>query len=253
MTADAVIQLEKVWRKYDRSQKRPRSLKEAVLRLASGDRFTREEFWANREISFTIREGEIVGFCGSNGSGKSTLLRILARIDPLTYGRVTVRGKIAALLEVTAGFHPMLTGRENIGLNGAIMGLSEKEIASKVDSIIEFARLGDFIDSPVHTYSAGMYMRLGFAIASHVEADILLIDEVLAVGDAVFQKRCADWLERMRQARKTILIVSHDLYSLYHLCSRVIWLDQGRLVLDGDPAYVLSQYNPEFVPPEQEH
>jgi ABC-type polysaccharide/polyol phosphate transport system ATPase subunit len=248
LAPDEVIRLDKVWRKYLRWSKRPSSVKELVVRLARRDVFSAQEFWATRDVTLSINRGEVVGFCGSNGSGKSTLLRLVARIDPLTYGRIGVRGRIAALLEVTAGFHPLLSGRENIALNGAIMGLTEREIADKMDSIVAFADLRDFIDSPVHTYSAGMYMRLGFAIASHVEADILLIDEVLAVGDAVFQKKCAAWIDEMRQARKTILIVSHDLHSLERLCGRVVWLDQGRVMMDGEPAKVLREYSPDFVP-----
>jgi ABC-type polysaccharide/polyol phosphate transport system ATPase subunit len=167
----------------------------------------------------------------------------------MTYGRITVGGKLATLLDLGTGFLPELTGRENIVLNGAIMGLSDAEVACKMESIIDFADLGAFIDSPVRTYSSGMYMRLGFAIAIHVDADILLIDEILAVGDAEFQKKCEARLQQMQHNGTALLIVSHSLSMLATLCNRVIWLDSGRVMAEGHPAEVLQQYCPSAVFP----
>lgn len=245
--ADAVLRLEDVWRRYRRWQRRPASLKEAVVRALKRDSWTYEDFWALRGISFEMRRGETLGFCGANGSGKSTLLKVIANILPMTYGRITVKGKMATLLELGTGFLPDLTGRENIALNGAIMGLTDRDVARKLDSIIDFADLGDFIDSPVRTYSAGMFMRLGFAIAVHVDADIVLIDEILAVGDAEFQDKCAARLQAMQKAGTALLIVSHSLSLLENLCSRVIWLDHGRVAAEGRPADVVQQYHPAAV------
>lgn len=244
---DEMLKLEGVWRRYRRWQRRPASLKEAFVRLWQRDGLAYEDFWALQDVSLTVRRGEVVGFCGANGSGKSTLLKVIARIVSATYGRITVRGSMATLLDLGAGFLPELSGRENIALNGALMGMSDIAIARKTPSIIEFADLGAFIDSPVKTYSTGMYMRLGFAIASHVEADILLLDEILAVGDAEFQKKCVAWLRTLCHSGTTVLIVSHALPTLYEMCDRVIWLDRGRMMADGDAGEVLRQYCPGVV------
>ena len=246
---DEILQLENVWRRYRRWQRRPASLKETFVRFFQRDGLVYEDFWALQGVSCTIHRGETVGFCGANGSGKSTLLKVVARILPMTHGRITVRGKIATLLDLGTGFLPELTGRENITLNGAIMGLSDAEVARHMESIIDFADLGTFIDSPVKTYSAGMYMRLGFAISIHVDADILLIDEILAVGDAEFQKKCEARLQQMQQSGAALLIVSHSLSMLATLCDRVIWLDQGRMMAEGHPTDVLQQYCPGAVLP----
>jgi ABC-type polysaccharide/polyol phosphate transport system ATPase subunit len=244
-----ILRLEGVWRRYRRWQRRPVSLKEAFVQFFQRDGLVYEDFWALQEVSFAVQRGDIVGFCGANGSGKSTLLKLVAHILPLTHGRITVRGKVTALLELGTGFLPELTGRENIVLNGAIMGLSDADIARHMESIIDFADLGTFIDSPVRTYSSGMYMRLGFAIAIHVDADILLLDEILAVGDAEFQQKCLPQLLQMQQNGTTLLIVSHSLSTLSALCNRVIWLDQGRIMAEGHPAEVLQQYCPSVVLP----
>ena len=245
-----ILKVEDVWRRYRRWHRQPGSLKEAVVRLLKGDGPTYDEFWALQGISFSMRPGESIGFCGANGSGKSTLLKVVANILPMTYGRITVRGKVATLLELGTGFLPELTGRENIVLNGAIMGLNGNDIARKMDSIIDFADVGRFIDAPVRTYSAGMYMRLGFAIAIHVDADILLIDEILAVGDAEFQEKCTARLKAMQRARTAgLLIVSHSLSLLETLCDRVMWLNHGRVVAEGDPSDVVQQYHPGAVSP----
>ena len=240
--SDEALRLENVGRRFRRWDRRPTTLKEAIVRRLRRDRPSFEEFWALEEISLTARRGEVLGFCGANGAGKSTLLKLIARILPATCGRITVRGRIAALLELGTGFLPELSGRENILLNGAILGLGDAEMRRKLDSIVEFAGLGPFIDSPVRTYSAGMYARLGFAIASHVEADILLIDEVLAVGDAAFQKKCHAWLESLTAGDTTVLLVSHSLSTLEALCDRMIWLDRGRVAAAGDPVAVVGRY-----------
>ena len=246
---DEIIRLESVWRLYRRWKRPSVSIKEMFVRLFERGSLAYEDFWALDDVSFSVRRGEVVGFCGSNGSGKSTLLKTISRIVQPSHGRVTVRGKVATLLEVATGFHPELSGRENIVLNGMLMGFRESEIRAKSDSIIEFAELGEFIDTPVRSYSAGMYMRLGFAIASHVSADILLIDEVLAVGDATFQKKCGTWFNKMRDSGMTVLIVSHDLPTLAAVCDRVFWLQQGKVRLQGDPVSVVRTYNPEVVLP----
>ena len=251
-SADAILTLENVWRRYRRWQRRPSSLKETFVRFFQRHGLVYEDFWALQGVSCTLHRGETIGFCGANGSGKSTLLKVVAHILPMTHGRITVRGKIATLLDLGTGFLPELTGRENIALNGALMGLSDAEVARHMESIIDFADLGTFIDSPVKTYSAGMYMRLGFAIAIHVDADILLIDEVLAVGDAEFQKKCEARLQQMQHNGTALLIVSHSLLTLATLCDRVIWLDQGQVMAAGDPLQVMQCYSPSFVLPRPE-
>jgi len=237
-----ILRLDRVWKRQRRWRRRPLSVKEALIRALQGQRSEYQDFWALREVSLAVQRGEHLGFCGANGAGKSTLLRIVAGIVPPTHGRVTVGGRVAAMLELGAGFLGDLTGRENIALNGAILGLTEADVRRKLDAIVEFADLGDFIDSPVRTYSTGMYMRLGFAIASHVEADIVLIDELLAVGDAEFRRRCAEWLEQRRGSATTVLIVSHELGALGRLCDRVVWLDRGAVRLDGAPVDVVTRY-----------
>jgi ABC-2 type transport system ATP-binding protein len=247
--SNEILRLEDVWRRYRRWERRPASLKEAFVRFLRRDSWAYEDFWALQGISLAVQRGEVVGVCGANGSGKSTLLKVAARILPMTHGRITVRGRIATLLDLGTGFLPELTGRENIALNGALLGLSDAEVAGKIASIIDFADLGPFIDSPVKTYSSGMYMRLGFAIAVHVDADLLLIDEILAVGDEAFQQKCNIRLQQMQQSGTAMLIVSHALSMLSTLCNRVIWLDQGRVMAAGHPIEVLQQYSPTAVLP----
>ena len=237
-----ILRLDDVWKRHRRWKRGPQSLKETLIKTLRGVRPEYEDFWAVQKCSLSVKRGEAVGFCGSNGAGKSTLLRVIAGILPPTQGQVTVRGRLATLLELGAGFLPDLTGRENIELNGAILGLTDAEMATKMTSIVAFADLGDFIDSPVSTYSTGMYMRLGFAIASHVDADILVLDEVLAVGDAGFQHKCAGWLEGLRQRGVTVLLVSHDLMTLVALCDRVVWMDHGQVRQVGHPAEVVEAY-----------
>lgn len=248
-SVNEILTLENVWRRYRRWQRRPGTLKETFVRFFQRDGLVYEDFWALQGISMTVRRGETVGVCGANGSGKSTLLKVVARVLPMTHGRITVRGKLATLLDLGTGFLPELTGRENIILNGAIMGLSKAEITRHLEAIIDFADLGTFIDSPVKTYSAGMYMRLGFAIAIHVDAELLIIDEILAVGDAAFQRKCEERLQQLQKDGTALLIVSHTLGLLETLCDRVLWLDHGRVMAEGVPADVLPLYCPRVALP----
>ena len=205
-----------------------------------------ESIWALQDVSFQIKEGEVVGIIGRNGAGKSTLLKVLSRITYATSGKVTVRGRLAALLEVGTGFHGELTGRENIFLNGSILGMPKKEIAAKLDTIAAFAGVEKFIDTPVKRYSSGMFLRLGFAVAAHLEPDVLVVDEVLAVGDVGFQKKCLDAMDELRSGGRTVLFVSHNMSAVENLCSRVIWIDNGQVRQDGDPKEVIEAYMATF-------
>src|SRR5918911_1420816 len=212
------------------------TLREAVterLRSSLGRRRTESEdtFWALKGVTFEIKPGEVVGIIGRNGAGKSTLLKILSRITEPTEGRVEVYGRVGSLLEVGTGFHQELTGRENIYLNGSILGMSRKEIEAKFDQIVAFSEIGKFLDTPVKRYSSGMYVRLAFAVAAHLEPDILVVDEVLAVGDAEFQKKCLGKIGEVARAGRTVLFVSHQLSAVKQLCERAILLDRGKLVL----------------------
>ncbi|HPK54680.1 MAG TPA: ABC transporter ATP-binding protein, partial [Smithellaceae bacterium] len=190
---------------------------------------TLEEVWALKDVSFEVRQGEAVGIIGRNGAGKSTLLKILSRITEPTTGRVTIRGRVASLLEVGTGFHPELTGRENIYLNGTILGMTRSEIKSKFDEIVSFAEIERYLDTPVKRYSSGMYVRLAFAVAAHLEPEILLIDEVLAVGDAVFQKKCLGKMNAVAKEGRTVLFVSHNMSAVMGLCESAVMLDSGSL------------------------
>jgi lipopolysaccharide transport system ATP-binding protein len=193
-----------------------------------------EDFWALKNVSFEVKQGDVVGFIGRNGAGKSTLLKILSRITEPTEGRITIRGRVASLLEVGTGFHPELTGRENVYLNGAILGMSRAEIKAKFDEIVAFAEVEKFLDTPVKRYSSGMYVRLAFAVAAHLEPEILIVDEVLAVGDAEFQKKCLGKMHDVATGGRTVLFVSHNMQAVRNLCQRVILLNRGQLVLHGD-------------------
>ena len=223
---------------------RSRSFREAVVSLSPFRSETRrvEEFWALRDVSFQIDAGETVGFIGPNGAGKSSLLKLIARVFEPTSGHISVQGRVAALLELGTGFHPELSGRENIFLSGAIIGLTRPEIEKSVDSIVKFAGLGHFIDAPVKHYSSGMYVRLGFAVAIHTQPDILLIDEVLSVGDQQFQSRCMDKIAEMQTDGVTIILVSHDLGAVRRMCQRCIWLEDGQVLADGDTETTLNSY-----------
>jgi lipopolysaccharide transport system ATP-binding protein len=203
---------------------------------------TLEEVWALKDVSFEIRRGEAVGIIGRNGAGKSTLLKILSRITEPSAGRVTIQGRVASLLEVGTGFHPELTGRENIYLNGAILGMARAEIKRKFDEIVAFAEVEKFLDTPVKRYSSGMYVRLAFAVAAHMEPEILVVDEVLAVGDAQFQKKCLGKMGDVAHEGRTVLFVSHNMVAVQTLCQRAFWLDAGRLKAEGGVSQIVTTY-----------
>lgn len=202
----------------------------------------RDEFWALKDVSFDIKQGDRVGIIGRNGAGKSTLLKVLSRITEPTSGSVAIQGRVASLLEVGTGFHPELTGRENIYLNGAILGMSKAEIAKKFDEIVAFAEVERFLDTPVKRYSSGMYVRLAFAVAAHLEPDILIVDEVLAVGDAQFQKKCLGQMEKAGKDGRTVLFVSHNMAMISNLCQRGIVLEGGKLLFDGAVSDAVVKY-----------
>jgi lipopolysaccharide transport system ATP-binding protein len=204
------------------------------------------EFWALQDVSFEIARGEVVGIIGNNGAGKSTLLKIFSRITEPTYGYGEVYGRLGSLLEVGTGFHHELTGRENIYLNGAILGMKRSEINFRFDEIVEFAEIGRFLDTAVKYYSSGMYLRLAFAVAAHLDPDILLVDEVLAVGDAAFQRKCLGKMGSVAKSGRTVLFVSHNLPAVEAMCQRAIWLHQGRIMEDGESGHVISKYLKEF-------
>ncbi|RME54349.1 MAG: ABC transporter ATP-binding protein [Caldilineae bacterium] len=203
---------------------------------------TKEQFWALRDVSFSVQEGETVGLVGANGSGKSTALKLIARILEPTQGAIRVDGRVSALLELGAGFHPDLTGRENVFLSGSLMGLSRQDMLRAFDEIVEFSEMEQFIDMPVKHYSSGMFMRLAFAVAVHVDPEILLVDEVLAVGDASFQRKCMEHIGQLKRAGVTIIMVSHDLETMARLCERIVWLEKGRVVEVGQGRQVVNNY-----------
>jgi ABC-type polysaccharide/polyol phosphate transport system ATPase subunit len=220
--------------------------------LASSSRFDnkklfltarrRQAFWALRDVSFDVRRGEALGIVGPNGSGKTTLVKLLSRITAPSEGTISVSGRLSALIELGAGFHPDLTGRENIFLNGSILGMTYREIARKVSNIVEFSEINDFINIPVKKYSSGMFLRLAFSIAVHLDADIVLFDEVLAVGDVAFQARCFERVEKRRKAGKTVVLVSHDFAAIERICDRALLLCSGEVVMIGEPHTVIEKY-----------
>ncbi len=221
------------WHNITRSRQRLSELDRA------GDQ---REFWALKDVSFEMPPGQILGIVGRNGSGKSTLLKILSRVTEPTEGRAIIRGKTSSLLEVGTGFHPDLTGRENIFLNGAIIGMRRQEIARQFNDIVAFAELERFIDTPVKRYSSGMYVRLAFAIAAHTNPDVLIIDEALAVGDTNFKRKCLQKSKRVAEDGKTVIFVSHDMEIVRQLCDRVLWLSHGVIKAEGRPAEIVSRY-----------
>jgi lipopolysaccharide transport system ATP-binding protein len=254
MPADSIIKVENVSKRYvighphlneTLRDRITRGFRSAIGRLAPKrpKETTHEEFWALKDVSFEVTRGQVLGIVGRNGAGKSTLLKILSRITEPTGGRIEMRGRVASLLEVGTGFHPELTGRENIFLNGAILGMNRPEIVRKFDEIVAFSEIERFLDTPVKHYSSGMYVRLAFAVAAHLEPDILLIDEVLAVGDASFQKKCLSRMEAASQQARTVLFISHNLGAIRQLCPRSILIDHGRIVQDGPTPDVLRRYN----------
>jgi len=233
------ITVEDVSKRFRLYKERNQSLKAALMR---GKRASYEEFWALRDVSFDIPTGSTFGLIGENGSGKSTLLKCIARILQPDTGRVTVNGSMAALLELGSGFHPELSGRENVYLNGSILGMKKPEIDRKFDAIVDFAGIEPFIDQPVKNYSSGMYVRLGFSVAINIDPDILLVDEVLAVGDAMFQEKCMEKFAEFRRAGKTVVIVSHAMGSMRTLCDNVAWLRHGELIEVGPSNDVVDTY-----------
>jgi lipopolysaccharide transport system ATP-binding protein len=271
MSGDSIISVERVSKRYlighqlvdttlrDRFS---RGLRSATGWLRPGNRsVTRstEEFWALRDVSFEVPRGQVLGIVGRNGAGKSTLLKILSRITDPTSGKIRMRGRVASLLEVGTGFHPELTGRENVFLNGAILGMSRAEIFRKFDEIVAFSEVERFLDTPVKHYSSGMYVRLAFAIAAHLEPDILIVDEVLAVGDAQFQKKCLNKVgEVTRDGDRTVLFVSHNSAALQSICNQGIWLSQGQLTFQGPINECLAAYlrtgsqSADFPPPAKD-
>lgn len=236
------IEFDNVVRRFRVIRERPDTLRETFAKLLRRRPGNYYQFEALKGVSFRIEEGEAVGIIGRNGSGKSTILKTIAGVYQPSSGRVAVRGKVAALIELAAGFHAELTGRENIVLNGLLLGLTRREIAERESAIIDFAEIGDFIDSPVKQYSSGMFMRLGFAVAVQVNPDILLMDEILAVGDAAFQQKCFDWIDEFRLRGKTTVMVAHAMGAIQAHCQRVLLIDSGRLVADGFPDEVIPVY-----------
>ncbi len=239
--SEPVIRLENVSVRYRVPRERIPTFKEYAIRWLRR-RIGYEEFWALRGVSLEVRCGEAFGIIGPNGAGKSTLLKVVARVLRPTMGRVRVRGRVAPLLELGAGFDTELTGRENVFLNGAILGYTRADIAARFDRIVDFAGVRDFIDAPLRTYSSGMIVRLGFAVATDVQPEILIVDEVLAVGDAEFQKKCAERIEDFRRNGTTILMVSHNLGAVQTLCERAMWLNRGEVQALGPAADVVQQY-----------
>jgi len=238
----AAISFDDVSKRFVLRHERAYTVLESVIGLVKPARRRTEEFWALRDVSFEIVAGETFGIIGPNGAGKSTVLKLMARILEPTSGEVTVRGRISPLLELGAGFHPELTGRENVYLNAALFGVSQAEAQERYDQIVEFSELRDFIDAPLKHYSSGMYMRLGFAVAANIIPDVLLVDEVLAVGDEAFQKKCLSKIEEFRREGRTIVFVSHDLPTVLKLCDRALWLDHGRTRAMGPTADVVERY-----------
>jgi lipopolysaccharide transport system ATP-binding protein len=239
---NTAISVNKISKKYQIGKVKDGSLREVLSNIISNSKNNFEEFYALKDVSFQITKGDIVGIIGKNGAGKSTLLKILSQITKPTKGRIEINGRIASLLEVGTGFHPELTGRENIYLNGTILGMSRKEVKSKFDEIVEFSGIEKFIDTPVKHYSSGMYVRLAFAVAAHLEPEILIIDEVLAVGDAEFQKKCLGKMQDVANQGRTVLFVSHHLGSIRQLCNKGILIEHGEVKKTGNIEDVIQDY-----------
>lgn len=236
-----VITFEHVSKEFKLSKLPIRSLQEMFVQLFNPEMRSKHQFWALKDVNFTINAGETVALLGANGSGKSTIFKLISRIIYPTKGVITVSGRLSALLELGAGFHPDLTGRENVFLNGSILGLKRKEMEQRFDQIVDFADIGEFLDVPVRNYSSGMQMRLGFAVAVHVEPEIILVDEVLAVGDYTFQLKCLERISQMKKQGVTILIVAHDLERIASLCTRGIWLESGVIQAQGAVNEIINQ------------
>jgi ABC-2 type transport system ATP-binding protein/lipopolysaccharide transport system ATP-binding protein len=241
MDREEVIRLEKVSVQYRVPEERIGTFKEYSIRLLQR-RIHFNKFWALEDIDLSVCRGEVFGLIGRNGAGKSTLLKVISRILRPTRGRTVLYGKVAPLIELGAGFHPELTGKENVFLNGALLGYSRREMEACFDQIVDFAELHQFIDAPIRTYSSGMYARLGFAVATAHIPDILLVDEILSVGDEAFQNKCLDRIAEFRQEGSTIIYVSHSMAQVAKMCQRVGWLDHGRMQMIGDPKTVIEAY-----------
>jgi lipopolysaccharide transport system ATP-binding protein len=245
------IVVENLSKKYDiRKSQKNNQFREALIEFTKGlflrNRDTKQEIWALKNVSFSVEKGEIVGLIGRNGAGKSTLLKILSKITYPTHGKFYLQGRVGSLLEVGTGFHWELTGRENIFLNGSILGMTKKEVKAKLDQIIAFAEVGDFLETPIKHYSSGMRLKLGFSVAAHLETDILFVDEVLAVGDVAFQRKCLDTMKDLRNSGKTVVFVSHTMSTVETLCPRVIWIDKGELRQDGPTTNIINSYMSSF-------
>lgn len=236
------ISVKGVSKKYSIGKQKDGSLRGTLTSLFAGGKNSQEDFWALKNVSFDIRQGDVVGIVGKNGAGKSTLLKILSQITRPTTGEIELNGRVASLLEVGTGFHPELTGRENIFLNGTILGMTKKEVKAKFDEIVVFSGIEKFIDTPVKRYSSGMYVRLAFAVAAHLEPEILIIDEVLAVGDAEFQKKCLGKMKDVAGEGRTVIFVSHDLAAVKQLCNRGILVDKGKVLNEGTIEQIITQY-----------
>ncbi|HNR45843.1 MAG TPA: ABC transporter ATP-binding protein [Anaerolineaceae bacterium] len=237
-----IIGLENVSVRYRVPSERLGTFKEYAIRWLQG-KVHKREFWALDNVSFTVNKGEVFGVIGSNGAGKSTMLKLIARVLRPTSGRVWVNGRVAPLLELGAGFHPELSGRENIYLNGAMLGYSRREMTEKYQRIVEFSEIGDFIDSPIRTYSSGMMTRLGFAVATDERPDILLLDEVMAVGDLSFQNKCNQRISSYRADGSSIFMVSHTMSLILEMCDRVVWLEHGKLRRIGNAVDIVEEYS----------
>jgi len=236
---DIAVRVDGVSKSFRLYHERNQTIKAAIMRRRTS---VHEDFWALRDVTFNVPRGSTFGLIGSNGSGKSTLLKCLANIYYPNTGTITHNGKIAAMLEVGSGFHSELSGRENIFLNGSILGMSKKEVLSKYDEIVEFSGVEQFIDQPVKNYSSGMYVRLGFAIAINVNPDILIVDEVLAVGDAEFQEKCVGKFDELKMAGKTVILVSHSMEAVETMCDQAAWLSHGELKAVGEARSTISAY-----------
>jgi len=241
------IRLEHITQRFRVIQERPDTLRELFSKFFRHESHY-HDFDAVKDVSFEVPHGQMLGLIGRNGSGKSTLLKIIAGVYKPTAGKVEVHGALAPLIELGTGFHSDLTGRENILINGLLMGYSKRQMQEREQRIIEFAEIGDFIDAPVKQYSSGMYMRLAFSVATEIDPDILLIDEILAVGDAPFQQKCFERMESFRQAGKTIMFVSHAMTQVARLCDRAILIEQGTMVADGPPDEVIAMYESSMAP-----
>jgi ABC-2 type transport system ATP-binding protein len=237
--SEAAVIVDDVSKKFRLYKEKNDSLKTAFMR---GRRSVHEDFWALKDVSFEVPEGSTFGLVGRNGSGKSTLLKCLAKILYPNSGSISSRGKVASLLEVGSGFHPELSGRENVYLNGSILGMSRKDVDKKFDEIVDFSGVRKFIDQPVKNYSSGMYVRLGFSVAINVDPDVLVVDEILAVGDAAFQAKCKEKFAEFRRAGKTVILVTHSMGNIRDMCDHAAWLDNGSLVQVGDAQSVIKAY-----------